>query len=102
MHLAKQHLDEINQWGNDIPQMKIGGRIFGGFSPNVFLSSYVSNWELKHTEKSMKQNSKKKVNFSYSSYINYCNTNAFFLTPLKKKSVIQKGKIDFKSICKML
>ena len=51
MHLAKQHLDEINQWGNDIPKIEIGGRICNGFSQNVFLCSFGSNWELEHTKK---------------------------------------------------
>ena len=55
LHLANQHLDELNQWSNDIPQIEIGGGIFNGFSQNVFLSSYESNWELKHTDKSKKQ-----------------------------------------------
>ena len=102
LHLANQHLDEINQWSNDIPQIEIGGRIFDGFSQNVYLSSYGSNLELKHTEKLKKQKLKKKVNFCNSSYINFCDTNAFFLTPLKNKNVINKNKVDFKSICKVL
>ena len=73
-----------------------------GFSQNVFLSSYGGNWELEHKQKSQKQKLKKKVNFCNSSYINYCDTNAFFLTPLKKKTLTQKDKVDFKNICKVL
>ena len=102
LHLANQHLDEINQWSNDIPLIQIGEGGFNGFSQVGFLSSYGSNWELEHKEKSKKQKLKKKVNFCSSSYINYCDTNAFFLTPLKKKNVMNKNKIDFKSICNVL
>ena len=102
LHLANQHLDEINQWSNDIPIIQIGGGGFYGFSQNGFLSSYGSKWELEHKEKSKRQKLKKKVNICSSSYINYCHTNAFFLTHSKNKIVIQKDKVDFKSICKVL
>ena len=82
--------------------MQIGGGGFNGFLQNGFLLSYGSNWELEQREKTKKQKLKKKVNFCGSSYINYFDANAFFLTPLKKKSVKQKDKVDFKSICKVL
>ena len=95
-------MDEINQWSNDPPLIQIGGGGFNAFSQTSFLSSYNSNKVLESKEKSKKQKLKKKVNFCSSSYLNYCDTNAFFLTPLKKKTVTQKDKVDFKSICKVL
>ena len=81
--------------------MQIGGGGFNGFLQNGFLPTYDSNWDLEEKEKKKKK-LKKKVNFCSSSYMNYCDTNAFFLTPLKKKPVTQKAKVDFKSICKVL
>ena len=82
--------------------MQIGGGGFNGFLQNGFLLSYGSNWELEQREKTKKQKLKKKVNICSSSYINYCDTNAFFLTHSKNKIVIQKDKVDFNSICKVL
>jgi len=102
LHLANRHLDEINQWTTDPPLIQIGGAGFGGFSQAGFLASYGSNWDMEPTEKRKKKRIKKKVNFCTSNYINFCETNAFFLTPLKKKPVIHKDKVDFKTICKVL
>ena len=103
MHLANQHLDEINQWSNDILLIQIDGGGFNAFLHKGFLPTYGSNLKLEDKEKLKKHKKlKKKVNFGSSSYINYCDTNAFFLAPLKKKSLIQKDKVDFKSICKVL
>ena len=91
------------RWNSGVTILiQIGGGGFNGFSQTRFLSSYGSNWELEQKEKLKKKKLKKKVNFCNSSYINYCDTNSFFLTPLKKKTVIDKDKIDFKSICKVL
>ena len=95
-------MDEINQWSNDPPLLQIGGGGFNGFSQTSFLSSYNNNQVMEVKEKSKKQKLTKKVNFCSSSYINYCDTNAFFLTPLKKRTVTQKDKVDFKSIRKVL
>ena len=101
-HFASQHMHEIHQWSNDPPLIKIGGGGFNAFSQTSFLSSYNSNQVLESKEKPKKQKLKKKVNFCSSNYINYCDTNAFFLTPLKKKNIRKQNKIDFKSICKVL
>jgi len=101
-HLASQHLEEINSWSADPPLIQIGGGGFSGFSQTEFLSTYATNWDLEHKDKKMKKKMNKRVNFSNQNYIN-CDTKAFFLTPLKKKSVIDKGKmLDFKSLCRVL
>ena len=110
LHLANLHLDEINQWNNQIPVIDIGGgglQAFQGFhgfekfSKSQFLNNYNSNLSLEYKD-NRKKNFKKKVNFCASSYINYCDTNSLFLTPLKKKSLSNKDNVDFKTVCRVL
>ena len=110
LHLANLHLDEINQWNNQIPVINIGGgglQCFQGFQgferfpKSGFLTDYNSNWSIEYKDKQKKKLTKK-VNFCSSSYINYCDTNSLFLTPLKKKSLAHKNNVDFKTICRVL
>ena len=110
LHLANLHLDEINQWNNQISVINIGGgglkgfqgfQGFERFSKSGFLTDYNSNWSIEYKE-NQKKNLKKRVNFCSSSRINYCDTNSLFLTPLKKKSLPQKNNVDFKNVCRVL
>ena len=110
LHLANQHLDEINQWNNQIPVINIGGGGLHGFqgfhgferfSKSQFLTNYNSNLSLEYKDV-RKKNFKKKVNFCASSYINYCDTSSLFLAPLKKKSLSNKNNVDFKTVCRVL
>ena len=110
LHLANLYLDEINQWNNQIPVLNIGGgglqgfqgfQGFERFSKSGFLTDCKSNWSIEYKDK-QKKKLKKKVNFCSSSYINYCDTNSLFLTPLKKKSLAHKNNIDFKTLCRVL
>jgi hypothetical protein len=104
-HLASEHLAELNRWTEDAPIIQIGGGGFNGFSQSDFLTRYERNWELEKKEKDKEKKKsilKKKVNFCGENCINYCDTRAFFLTPLKKKKDIDHAKMDFKSLCKVL
>jgi len=104
-HLASEHLIELNRWTEDAPIIQIGGGGFNGFSQTDFLTRYERNWELEEKEKDKKKRKgilKKKVNFCGDNCINYCDTRAFFLTPLKKKKDSEHVKVDFRSICKVL
>ena len=96
-HLASEHLVELNRWTENAPIIQIGGGGFNGFSQTDFLTRYERNWELEEKEKDKKKKKsilKKKVNF--------CDSRAFFLTPLKKKKDNEHAKVDFKSLCKVL
>ena len=67
-----------------------------------FLTQYEKNLQLEVKSRKKKSILKKKVNFCDTSCVNYCDTRAFFLTPLKKKKESEQKKIDFKTICKVL
>ena len=63
LHLANQHLDEINQWNNQIPVINIGGgglqgfqgfQGFERFSISGFLTDYNSNWSIEFKENQKK------------------------------------------------
>jgi len=99
LSLSTQHLELLNQWDTPPPPTQIGGGVYSG---GTLLPSYTSNWEGETKLVARKNKFKKKVNFCNSSYINHCDTRAFFLSPLKKKTVIQKEKVDFKNICRVL
>ena len=104
-HLASEHLVEVNRWTEDAPIIQIGGGGVNGFSQTDFLTRYERIWELEEKEKFKKKKKsflKKKVNFCGENCINYCDTRAFFLTPLKKKKDNEHTKVDFKSLCKVL
>ena len=104
-HLASEHLIELNRWTEDAPIIQIGGGGFNGFSQTDFLTRYERNWELEEKEKDKKKRKgilKKKVNFCGENCITYCDTRAFFLTPLKKKKDSDPMRVDFRNICKVL
>ena len=63
---------------------------------------YERNWEAEEKEKKKKRKLKAKaaaVSLCGDSYTNYCDTRAFFLTPVKSKT---KNKVDIRSVCKIL
>ena len=63
---------------------------------------YERNWEAEEKEKKKKRKLKAKaaaVSLCGDSYTTYCDTRAFFLTPVKNKT---KNKVDFRSVCKIL
>ena len=63
---------------------------------------YERNWEAEEKEKKKKRKLKAKaaaVSLCGDSYTNYCDTRAFFLTPVRSKT---KNKVDFRSVCKIL
>ena len=72
------------------------------FSP----SRYERNWEAEEKEKRKKRKLKAKaaaVSLCTDSYSSYCDTRAFFLTPVRSKSREKAAnKVDFRSICKIL
>ena len=58
---------------------------------------YERNWEGEEKEARRK---KRKLHFcSDSTFSTYCDTRAFFLTPVRSKT---KNKVDFRSVCKIL
>merc|ERR1719483_894283 len=105
-HLAGEHLSELNKWTEDAPIIQIGGGGFNGFSQTDFLTRYEKNWEAEEIEEKEKKKKKsilkKKVNLCGDNCLNYCDTRAFFLTPMKKKRESEHVKLDCKSICKVL
>ena len=102
-YLSSQHLEELSQWTEDAPLIQIGNSGFNSFTQTDFLTQYEKNLQLEvKTKKKSKSILKKKVNFCDTSCIDYRDTRAFFLTPLKKKKENEQKKIDFKTICKVL
>ena len=97
-YLSSQHLDELSQWTEEAPLIQIGNTGFNSFTQTDFLTQYEKNLQLEVSKSILK----KKVIFCDTSCINYCDTRAFFLTPLKKKKENEQKKIDFKTICKVL
>ena len=74
----------------------------------TFTSRYERNWEAEEKEKRKKRKLKAKaaaVSLCTDSYSSYCDTRAFFLTPVRSKSSSRDNKVnkvDFRSICKIL
>ena len=102
-YLSSQHLEELSQWTEDTPLIQIGNSGFNSFTQTDFLTQYDKNLQLEvKNRKKSKSILKKKVKFCDTSCINYCDTRAFFLTPLKKKKENEQKKIDFMTICKVL
>merc|ERR1712127_1009383 len=97
-HLASQHLASVSQWSSDPPLIQIGGGGgWQGFSQSDFLTRYERNCRRK--KKRMKAKAAA-VNLCSNSYSSYCDTRAFFLSPVRKKSANQK--LDFGTVCKIL
>ena len=104
LYLASQYLEELNRWTNEAPIIQIGSSGFNSFTQADFLTQYEKNLQLEVKKNAKMKNKnilKKKVNFHDSSCINYSDTRAFFLTPLKKKKESEHKKNDFKTICKV-
>lgn len=100
LHLAAQHLSELSQWNKDPPLIQIGGGGgFSGFSQTDFLTRYERNMELEQKGKKRKVVGMKSVKLCDNSY-NFMDTRAFFLSPVRKKSLPQKT--ELRSVCKIL
>ena len=104
-YLTRQHLEELNQWENVVPSIQIGSMSFNSIKQTDFITQYEKNLhfeEMKKTKKKQKNILKKKVNFCDTSCMNYCDTRALFLTPLKTRIEKDQKKIDFKTMCKVV
>lgn len=102
-HLTSLHMASLEQWSSDPPLIQIGGGGRAGISQADFLTRYERNWQLEEKEKRKSRKLKarvKAVSLCSDSYSSYCDTRAFFLTPVRKKSPPHKG--DIKSVCKIL
>ena len=78
---------------------------FNSIKQTDFITQYEKNLhfeEMKKTKKKQKNLLKKKVNFCDTSCMNYCDTRALFLTPLKTRIEKDQKKIDFKTMCKVV
>jgi len=105
LYLASQHLEELNQWTKDAPLIQIESLGINSVTQMDFLTQYERSLQLEVTNNNRKKTKsilKKKVNICDTSCINYCDTRAFFLTPLKKKKESEYKKIDLKTMCKVL
>ena len=72
----------------------------------TFPSRYEKNWQAEEKEKRKKRKLKAKaaaVSLCNDSYSSYCDTRAFFLTPVRSKNRDKAAnKVDFRSLCKIL
>ena len=105
LYLASQFLEDLNHWTNEIPLIQIGRSGLSSCTQTDFFTQYEKDLQLevkKNAKIKSKNIQKKKVKFNGSSCINYCDTTAFFLTPLKKKKESEHKKSDFKTICKVI
>ena len=105
LYLANHHFEELNQWTKEAPLIHIGSLGINSVTQMDFLTQYERSLHLEaknNTKKKTKSILKNKVNNCDTSCINYCDTRAFFLTPLKKKKESEYKKIDIKTMCKVL
>jgi len=105
--LATQHLSSVSDWNEDPPIIQIGGGRFTTCSQADFLTRYERSWEGEEKEARRKKRKLQKqrlgVSLCTDSYSSYCDTRAFFLTPVRSKSREKAAnKVDFRSICKIL
>jgi len=106
--LATQHLSSVSEWSEDPPIIQIGGGRFTTCSQADFLTRYERSWEGDEKEARRKKRKLQKkqrlgVSLCTDSYSSYCDTRAFFLTPVRSKSSSKAAnKVDFRSICKIL
>ena len=71
----------------------------------IFTCRYEKNWEAEEKEKRKKRKLKAKaaaVSLCTDSYSSYCDTRAFFLTPVSRSKNKAANKVDFRSVCKIL
>jgi len=105
--LATQHLSSVSEWSEDPPIIQIGGGRFTTCSQADFLTRYERSWEVDEKEARRKKRKLQKqrlgVSLCSDSYSSYCDTRAFFLTPVRSKNRDKAAnKVDFRSVCKIL